>query len=79
LTRYFLDYALARGEAEKGGGPDALARAAYAAYNGGPGELGRYRQDGRSKRERRVDREFLDNYLRVKGGDVTGVVECFTQ
>ncbi|MEW6271779.1 MAG: lytic transglycosylase domain-containing protein, partial [Thermodesulfobacteriota bacterium] len=44
LTRYFLDYALARGEHEKGGGPDALARATYAAYNGGPSQLTRYRE-----------------------------------
>lgn len=79
LTRYFLDYAVARGEDRKGGGPDALARATYAAYNGGPSQLTRYRQKGRSQRERRVDREFFAQYQRMKTGDVRGVVECFTE
>jgi len=77
LSRYWTDYAVARREQDKGGGPDALARATYAAYNGGPGELSRYREHGRSKRERAVDDDFFAKYQRVKAGDTLAVLECF--
>jgi soluble lytic murein transglycosylase-like protein len=43
LLHYLRDYAIARGE-EDAGGPDALARASYAVYHGGPSHLRRYRQ-----------------------------------
>ncbi len=78
LARYFVDYALARREDQKGGGVDALARAAYAAYNGGPGQLSRYRLPNRPRRERRVDQQFLEMYQRMKAGEHTAVAECFT-
>jgi len=77
LSRYWTDYAVARGELAKGGGVDALARATYAAYNGGPGQLSRYRQKGRPKRERLVDQDFFAKYQRTKSGDALAVVECF--
>jgi hypothetical protein len=47
LEHYLVDYAIRKKEHEKGGGPDALARATYAAYNGGPGALTRYRSTKR--------------------------------
>lgn len=77
LGRYWTDYAVARGELAKGGGVDALARATYAAYNGGPGQLTRYRSKGRSKRERQVDADFFVKYKRMKAGDALAVVECY--
>lgn len=77
LSRYWTDYAVARGELAKGGGADALARAAYAAYNGGPGQLTRYRQKGRPRRERQVDQDFFAKYQRMKAGDALAVVECY--
>lgn len=77
LGRYWKDYAVARGELAKGGGVDALARATYAAYNGGPGQLTRYRSKGRSKRERQVDDDFFVKYKRMKAGDTLAVVECY--
>lgn len=79
LSRYWTDYAVARGEHRKGGGADALARATWAAYNGGPGQLSRYREKGRSKRERKVDDDFFVKYQRVKSGDALAVVECYAE
>jgi hypothetical protein len=78
LSHYWTDYAVARREQDKGGGVDALARATYAAYNGGPGELSRYRARRRSKRERAVDDDFFAKYQRVKSGETLAVLECFT-
>ena len=77
LSRYWTDYAVPHREQEKGGSPDALARATYAAYNGGPGGLSRYRERGRSKRERAVDDDFFAKYRRMKAGDMLAVVDCF--
>jgi hypothetical protein len=77
LSRYWTDYAVPRGEAKKGGGVDALARATYAAYNGGPGELTRYRDKRVTKRERVVDTDFFVKYQRMKAGDDLAVVDCY--
>jgi hypothetical protein len=66
-----------RGEAAKGGGIDALARATYAAYNGGPGALRRYRDAKASKREHAVDRDFFAMYQRMKAGDALAVTDCY--
>ncbi|MBY0276257.1 lytic transglycosylase domain-containing protein [Candidatus Binatia bacterium] len=77
LSRYWTDYAVPRGEAKKGGGVDALARATYAAYNGGPGELARYRDRKAAKRERVVDTDFFVKYQRMKAGDTLAVVDCY--
>jgi len=62
LEHYFLDYAVRRGEHEHPGGQNNLVRATYAAYNGGPSKLNRYRRDGVSARARAVDEQFYANY-----------------
>ena len=77
LSRYWTEYAVPRGEAAKGGGVDALARATWAAYNGGPGALTRYRDTDATKRERAVDREFFVKYQRMKAGDDLAVTDCY--
>jgi soluble lytic murein transglycosylase-like protein len=77
LSRYWSEYAVPRGEAAKGGGIDALARATYAAYNGGPGALRRYRDAKASKREHAVDRDFFAMYQRMKAGDALAVTDCY--
>lgn len=77
LSRYWTDYAVPRGEAKKGGGVDALARATYAAYNGGPSELARYRDRKAAKRERLVDTDFFVKYQRMKAGEHLAVVDCY--
>ena len=77
LLHYLRDYAIARGE-EQVGGPDALARATYAAYHGGPSHLRRYRQPKRWKRALvAVDRSFHDKYGEVSAGRELGVRACF--
>ncbi len=66
LEHYFVDYALRRGEDEYPGGSDNLVRATYAAYNGGPSKLGRYRREDVSSRARSVDELFYRQYLTMR-------------
>jgi hypothetical protein len=77
LLHYLRDYAIARGEHTKTGSVDNLARAAYAAYNGGPGHLTRYRKSKGSRSLRRIDESFLEKYRKVKSGQTLAVAECF--
>jgi hypothetical protein len=77
LRHYLVDYALRKKEQELGGSIDALARATYSAYNGGPGHLGRYRSEKAPKSLREIDDEFWRVYQTVKGGDELGVRECY--
>jgi hypothetical protein len=77
LLHYLRDYAIARGEHTKTGNVDNLARAAYAAYNGGPGHLTRYRKSKGSRSLRRIDESFLEKYRKVKSGQTLAVAECF--
>jgi hypothetical protein len=77
LLHYLRDYALARGE-DQLGGPDALARATYAAYHGGPSHLRRYREPRRWRSALvAVDRAFHAKYQEVAAGRELGVRECF--
>jgi soluble lytic murein transglycosylase-like protein len=77
LLHYLRDYALARGE-EASGGPDALARATYAAYNGGPSHLRRYREPQRWPASlAAIDRSFLEKFRAVAAGRELRVRECF--
>ncbi len=77
LLHYLRDYAIARGE-EAAGGPDALARASYAVYNGGPSHLRRYRQPKRWRPALvAVDRAFHAKFREVVAGRELGVRECY--
>ena len=77
LLHYLRDYAIARGE-EDAGGPDALARATYAVYHGGPSHLRRYRQPKKSRAALvAVDRAFHAKFREVEAGRELGVRECF--
>jgi soluble lytic murein transglycosylase-like protein len=77
LLHYLRDLAIARGE-EAAGGPDALARASYAAYHGGPSHLRRYRQPSRWRKPLvAIDRAFHAKLLEVAAGRELGVRECF--
>jgi hypothetical protein len=78
LMHYLVDYAIPAGEDRKSDGPENLARATYAAYNGGPGQLRRYRESGTSPALRRIDGAFLDKFQKVRQGDELAVRSCFT-
>jgi soluble lytic murein transglycosylase-like protein len=79
LQHYLVDYAIRKKEHELGGGIDALARATYSAYNGGPGHLNRYRSAKNAKSLRQIDEDFWRFYQTVKGGNELGVRECFVR
>ena len=77
LIHYLRDYAVAKGEHTITGNIDNLARSTYAMYNGGPGQVRRYRT-GRIKRSlRAIDEAFWDKFRKVKAGNELGVAECF--
>lgn len=77
LIHYLRDYAIARGEHTITGEVDNLARATYAAYNGGPGHLTRYRQSKRNRGLRQIDESFWEKYRKIKSGQTLAVAECF--
>jgi hypothetical protein len=76
LLHYFRDYALKK-EAGKSKAVDALARATYGAYNGGPRHLSRYRESGTPERLRKIDASFWKKYQKIKSGDIKAVADCY--
>jgi hypothetical protein len=77
LRHYLVDYAIRKNEHKKGGSIDALARATYAAYNGGPSHLSRYRSRTPARSLGAIDAEFWRIYQQVKSGDELGVRACY--
>ena len=77
LMHYLLDYAIAREEHRREGGRDNLALATYAAYNGGPSHLRRYRDPNAGKSLRRIDAAFKEKFLQLKEGDEMSVRSCY--
>ncbi len=78
LEHYLVDYALRRDEHLHPGGRDNLVRASYAAYNGGPAHLGRYRNPDTAPRLRAVDQAFWHDYQQMKVDRWPTVQRCFT-
>lgn len=76
LLNYLTRYAIKQGEHRQPGGIDNLARAAYSAYNGGPGQINRYRNSKTAKAWREIDRAFQDKYVQVKQGRELAVTDC---
>jgi len=76
LMHYLQDYAVAHHEDVQPGGIDNLARATYAVYNGGPGQLARYRKKTTRKSLRRIDALFWQKYLAVSAGKEMDVTKC---
>jgi hypothetical protein len=76
LQHYLVDYAIAKGELNVRNDPDDLARATYAAYNGGPGKLRRYRQQA-GKAGHHIDAAFWRKYQEIKAGHTMAVASCF--
>ncbi len=77
LMHYFADEVLDQVASLPRDEPGDLARATYAAYNGGPRALRRWLDPGASRRERRVDDAFFQKFQAVSAGRELGVAACF--
>jgi len=77
LLHYLKDYAIQKSEESYPGGIDNLARATYAAYNGGPAHLSRYRQATTSTSLQQIDNLFLGKYTAVKEGRLHEIAGCY--
>lgn len=77
LTHYLVDYAIRRGEHEQPGGDDNLIKATYAAYNGGPSQLSRYRKEDTPTRLRAIDNEFWRHYSTIKADQWPDISSCY--
>ena len=77
LVHYLVDYALRRKEHERDGGLDNLARATYAAYNGGPGHLRRYRNADSRPALRAIDEAFWSKYRAIRTQGSAAVRACY--
>jgi hypothetical protein len=76
LAHYLTRYAIRKRE-DKYGIPDALARATYAVYNGGPSHRRRYRLKNTKKSLRAIDKSFYKKYLSIKAGKSQEVMTCY--
>jgi hypothetical protein len=77
LVHYLVDYAVRRKEHELDGGLDNLARATYAAYNGGPGHLRRYRSADSRPALRAIDEGFWNKYRAIRANGSSAVRTCY--
>jgi soluble lytic murein transglycosylase-like protein len=77
LLHYLVDLAVARGEHRRAGGTENLVRAAYAAYNGGPRQLARYRSQDTVRSLRKIDESLFKKYEAVRNGRELEVARCF--
>jgi len=59
--------------------PVVLARAAYAAYNGGPGAYNRWRQPHEPRALREIDQAFWLKYRAIEAGQPFDIVSCAAQ
>ncbi|GMQ75325.1 MAG: hypothetical protein BMS9Abin01_0573 [Gammaproteobacteria bacterium] len=76
LAHYLTRYAIRKRE-DTYGIPDALARATYAVYNGGPSHRRRYRLKNTKKSLRAIDKSFYKKYLSIKAGKTREVMTCY--
>jgi hypothetical protein len=76
LYHYMRKHALRGKEHMAPGGEDNLARATWAAYNGGPGHLRRYRQTSTSPHLQAVDAEFWQKFQAVDRDDESAFYSC---
>ncbi len=76
LYHYMRKHALRAKEHLVAGGEDNLARASWAAYNGGPGHLRRYRKAETSPHLKSVDTEFWQKFQAVERDDESAFFSC---
>jgi hypothetical protein len=75
LLYYLMRYALRKNEDQQPGGH--LARATYSAYNGGPGQLSRYRAAKPNPELKKVDEAFWEKFQAVSSGRELEVQRCY--
>lgn len=78
LTYYLVDHAIRKGEHEQPGGDDNLIKATYAAYNGGPSHLARYRREDTPARLQSIDNEFWRHYTTIKEDKWPDISSCYS-
>ncbi len=76
ILRHFLDGAPDHLHSKD---PAVLARAAYAAYNGGPGAYNRWRESDEPRNLREVDQAFWLKYQAVTAGQPFDILTCASQ
>ena len=76
LAHYLTHYAIRKRE-DTFGIPDALVRATYAVYNGGPSHRRRYRLKNTKKSLRSIDKSFYEKYLTIQSGDSQALMTCY--
>ncbi len=77
LLHYLRDFAIGKGEHRKPGGDDNLAHATYAAYNGGPSQLSRYRLPDTKPSLKKIDALWWQKYQAVREGREMDVITCY--
>ena len=75
LLYYLSRYALRKNEDQQPGGH--FARATYSAYNGGPGQLSRYRAAKQNPELKKVDQAFWEKFQAVKSGREMEILSCY--
>jgi hypothetical protein len=75
LYYYLTKYAIRKEEDKQLGGH--LARSTYAAYNGGPSHLARYRSPKPNSTLKKVDDLFWEKYQAVSSGHEMDVLRCY--
>ena len=77
LQHHLLNYAIGRDEHTVTGSVDNLARATYAAYNGGPRQFDRYRRDDAPAYAQKVDALFYEKFKAVREKGAMAVTACY--
>ena len=77
LEHYLVDHAIRRGEHTHSDGKDNLVRATYAAYNGGPSHLSRYRRDETPARLRAIDNAFWRDFQKMRNEPWPEISDCY--
>ena len=75
LVYYLTRFALKKNEDKQPNGD--LARATYSAYNGGPGQLSRYRAAKQNPASKKVDASFWEKFQAVRSGREMEVRSCY--
>jgi len=76
LDLYMKDYAIPQMQAQGLTDETVLARAVYAMYNAGPGELQRFLKRHRSNSPHHIDRLFREKYEMTQKGDFEEIARC---